>query len=84
MIWFFSREFRRFKIPLYAMLLMLCASTVYLRYHYSSDVLIGLLVGTLSIGLTYRWQDGFLARRESAADKPEAEIEDTIRAGIDA
>ena len=84
MIWFFSREFRRFEIPFYAMLLMLCVSTVYGRYHYSSDVVIGLLVGTLSIGLTYRWQNGFLARRESAADMPGAEIENTIRAGIDA
>jgi membrane-associated phospholipid phosphatase len=81
--WFLAREFRKIRIPLILLLATLCISTVYGRYHYMSDVIAGLLVGALSIALTSRWQNCFLARQEVVAALPEAEIKDAVGAGFD-
>ena len=60
-MWILAREVPRAAIPSFVLLLLLCASTVYGRYHYISDVLAGLLVGALLLRLAGSWQRKFKA-----------------------
>lgn len=63
-IWFLVKEFKHLKIPGYFTLVMLCISTIYGRYHYLSDVVVGLFLGFLCIWLTARWQEWYFKNSE--------------------
>jgi len=56
-----SREIRKLRLILIAFLALLCASTVYGRYHYLSDVVMGLAVGWLALKLSKAWLNGYLS-----------------------
>ncbi len=63
-VWFISREVKTLRAPMWLLLVMLCTSTVYGRYHYISDVAVGLFVGAIAIWLTTLWQNAFLKAKE--------------------
>jgi membrane-associated phospholipid phosphatase len=70
-LWILTREVPKTTIPSFVMLTLLCASTVYGRYHYISDVFAGLLIGAIWLRVADLWQRKFNARtREINAGKP--------------
>ncbi len=72
-VWFIAREVKTLRAPMWLILVLLCTSTVYGRYHYVSDVAVGLLVGTVAIWLTTRWQNAFLKAKAETAQAIEIE-----------
>ena len=60
-LWILAGEVPRTAIPSLVLLSLLCASTVYGRYHYISDVFAGLLIGALLIRVAGSWQRKFKA-----------------------
>ena len=60
------------------LLVMLCLSTVYGRYHYVVDVIAGLLIGAISILLTSYWQDRFLKDKEKAVASLDLKNSETV------
>jgi membrane-associated phospholipid phosphatase len=61
-LWILAREVRKTAIPSFILVSMLCASTVYGRYHYISDVVAGLLIGAAMLRLAGSWHRKFIAR----------------------
>lgn len=80
--WFLAREFKSAAKPLYFFLIMLSISTVYGRYHYIADVVVGLLVGAISILLTSWWQDRFLTAKENAVSARDIKNSETVGIGV--
>lgn len=54
-LWILAREVRKTAIPSFILVSMLCASTVYGRYHYISDVIAGLVIGAVMLRLVGFW-----------------------------
>lgn len=54
-VWVVCGEFRKIKFVLVPILLLLCVSTVYGRYHYTSDVVVGLIIGSLALMAAHAW-----------------------------
>ena len=79
---FLTREFKGKTIPLWVVLVLLCCATVYGRYHYFTDVIVGLTIGTLSIILTSYWQNRFLMGKRELAGIPDFECGEPIETGI--
>jgi membrane-associated phospholipid phosphatase len=78
-VWFIIKEFHFLKLPAYIVLIMLCASTVYGRYHYISDVVVGLTLGAICIWATSKWQAWYIKALESKKRTPELEpVEMTV------
>lgn len=61
-LWILAGEVRKTAIPSFILISMLCASTVYGRYHYISDVFAGLVIGAVMLRLAGSWQRKFNAR----------------------
>jgi membrane-associated phospholipid phosphatase len=80
--WFLIKEFKSFRWPMVFLLVMLCFSTVYGRYHYVIDVVVGLLVGAISILLTSWWQDRFLTAKEKAVSALDIKNSETVGIGV--
>jgi membrane-associated phospholipid phosphatase len=80
--WFLAKEYHAAAPLLFTALVILCVSTVYGRYHYISDVVVGLLVGIISIVLTSYWQNHFLKIREDAVSAAELERSESVGIGI--
>lgn len=57
-----GKRFNGARYVLTFFLLMVCAGTIYGRYHYVSDVVAGIFVGSIANVLTNRWQNGFLVK----------------------
>ena len=70
-LWILVREVPKTAIPSFILLSLLCAGTVYGRYHYISDVVAGLLMGAVMLRLAGSWQRKFNARtKELTSGKP--------------
>jgi membrane-associated phospholipid phosphatase len=80
-VWYICKESRILRIPMVLALLLLCLSTVYGRYHYVSDVFVGLLIGSISILLTSRWQDRFLRAKEKAVSAIDIKRDEAVGIG---
>ena len=78
---FMTGELKTKAFPLWIVLLMLCFGTVYGRYHYASDVVVGLAIGALSIILTTRWQNGFLRGKQAIIRSSDLECEEPVETG---
>jgi membrane-associated phospholipid phosphatase len=78
---FIIKEFRIRAFPMWIVLVLLCFGTVYGRYHYATDVIVGLAIGVASIILTSRWQNRFLKRKLELIKSPDLECEEPIRTG---
>jgi membrane-associated phospholipid phosphatase len=76
--WFLVKEYRRAALPLIFCFVMLCISTMYGRYHYISDVVVGLMIGAVSIVLTSRWQDSFLRAREKDNEASDLKLSEAV------
>ncbi len=61
-IWILAREVPKTAIPSFVLLCLVCAGSVYGRYHYVSDVFAGLLIGGVILWLTGSWQKKFDVR----------------------
>lgn len=81
--WYIAHELRRFAVPIVIMLVLLCISTVYGRYHYIADVVAGLLVGTIYIILTSQWQNSFLTKKAGMADSDQAQPREVVNLIVD-
>lgn len=68
-LWILTREVPKTAIPSFVLLSLLCASTVYGRYHYISDVLAGLLIGAVMLRLAASWQRKFNDRIKKLASE---------------
>ncbi len=58
-VWILAREVPKTAIPSFVLLSLVCAGSVYGRYHYVSDVFAGLLIGGVILWLTGSWQGKF-------------------------
>lgn len=58
-----SKDIPRLAIPAALMLILLCASSVYGRYHYLTDVFFGLIIGALGLWIASRWSRVFFKER---------------------
>jgi len=56
LVWYLVKEFRRLTFPLLTLLILLCVSTIYGRFHYLSDVVAGLILGGIVLWITSLWQ----------------------------
>jgi len=63
--WRISKDIPKLAIPAIVMLILLCASTVYGRFHYLTDVFFGLIIGALGLWIAGRWSRVFLKEREA-------------------
>lgn len=69
-LWILAREIPRIAIPSIIVLSLLCAGAVYSRYHYTSDVFAGLLIGAVTLRVANSWQRKFNEGiKESAFEK---------------
>jgi membrane-associated phospholipid phosphatase len=80
--WYLAKEYRPAALPLIFCFVMLCIGTMYGRYHYISDVVVGLFIGGLSIVLTSRWQDRFLRAREKEQAASDLKPSEAIEIGV--
>lgn len=76
---FLTKELGIRAFPMWIVLALLCFGTVYGRYHYASDVVVGLAIGVSSIILTSRWQNRFLRRKLELIKTSDMECEEPIR-----
>ncbi len=80
-----AAEFRRLRFVSICLLILLCLSTVYGRYHYFSDVAAGLVLGWLSLVMGNRWQSKYgdaFDREEVKSPVADTEFSD-IKTGAD-
>jgi membrane-associated phospholipid phosphatase len=82
-IWNLSKEFRSLTFPLTILLTMLCISTVYGRFHYLSDVVVGLLLGIIMLALVSIWHRRFLIREDSTAPPVDSTIEKAVEVNVE-
>lgn len=82
-VYFLIREFRRAAFPLLTLLALLCLSTVYGRFHYVTDVAVGLALGAAALALARLWQKRFLALKGAPLQADEPTVEAVLEAGID-
>ena len=75
-IWYIIKEYKSLSFPGIFILVMLCISTIYGRYHYLSDVIVGLSLGGICIWLTSRWQDWYMRGKEPAPVKHTVEVKE--------
>jgi membrane-associated phospholipid phosphatase len=80
---FLIREIKDAAIPLLSVLLLLCISTVYGRFHYATDVIVGLFLGAVVLGLSSLWQNRYPAAETSLFRLTGAEKEQALEAGVD-
>jgi len=66
--WRMGRDIRQLAIPIVLIALLLCTSTVYGRFHYLTDVIAGLIIGSLGLWISNRWFNGFLNKNGSETD----------------
>jgi membrane-associated phospholipid phosphatase len=83
LIYFLAHEWRRTKIPLLTLFVLICISTVYGRYHYISDVVAGLIIGAVSIIAARIWHNRFITRKNEPIKIPLAKNESAIRVSIE-
>jgi membrane-associated phospholipid phosphatase len=80
--WYLAKEFRIESYLLYACLILLCVSAIYLRFNYLTDVVVGLLVGGISIMLTSRWQNHFLKATGKSVSSLDHERSESVGIGV--
>lgn len=68
-LWALAREVRKATIPAFLLLTLLCVSTVYGRYHYLTDVVIGLLLGAAVLWISGYWQHRFFSKCDDLDEK---------------
>jgi membrane-associated phospholipid phosphatase len=76
------REFKGATLPLLTLLLLLCVSTVYGRFHYISDVVVGLILGAIALLMTSLWHRLFLSLRARDSRLRENNIEPALETGV--
>jgi membrane-associated phospholipid phosphatase len=82
-IWYLVREFRSATLPLLLLLVLLCLSTVYGRFHYLSDVIVGLITGAIMMAAASYWHGRFAILRARDLESRESEIEPVLEAGVE-
>jgi membrane-associated phospholipid phosphatase len=83
LIYFMIKEWPRLIMPLITLLILICFSTIYGRYHYVSDVVAGLVLGAMAIIIATNWQSRFFSSLENNAIIPEAATKSTEEVGIE-
>jgi membrane-associated phospholipid phosphatase len=82
-IWHLIKVYRNAAVPLVIVLMMLCLSTVYGRFHYISDVAAGLLLGAAAMAVTQRWHAWFVSQRVRESLLHHKKIEPALEAGVE-
>ncbi len=80
-IWITGKEYGKTTMPGILLLILLCGSTVWGRYHYLSDVVTGLLTGTFGLLVTFRIHKTCLAggnRLLSGAGAPREPVDSAV------
>lgn len=65
--WSIGRDFKKLKIPVIFITLLICLSTVYGRFHYLTESLAGVIIGILGLWISNRWQNRFMKRKENGS-----------------
>ena len=81
--WYLIREFKRAMLPIITLLILLCVSTIYGRFHYLSDVVVGLMLGAAVLAMTSIWHGRFMASRAEDQQAPTVDITPVIEAGVE-
>ena len=82
-VWYMLKEFKKATLPFLTLIILLCVSTVYGRFHYLSDVIAGLLLAAAMLMITSVWHRRFTALHAEISQSREADIERVIEAGVE-
>ncbi|UCC79467.1 MAG: phosphatase PAP2 family protein [Candidatus Zixiibacteriota bacterium] len=65
--WRLGSDVKKLRIPAIFIVLLICMSTVYGRFHYLTESLTGVIIGILGLWISNRWQDRFMKQRENGS-----------------
>lgn len=80
--WRVSRDIKSMAFPAILLSTLLCLGTIYGRFHYLTDVVVGLIIGALAIWAGGRWIARFDSREEMEQTGELETIEERKPAGI--